>query len=303
MDDQLSSDSAAAAAAAGSSSCCAASPASSIATWSPLSLCWALELAPFASSAHSHGAAFDSLLLQCEGEDEGGAAERARIQRFHFAADRQRALLGRLAMRAALATTLGQTHGPNGEGRRPIQPASQRSLHSLPRSLLLLLLLLLLLAAWSGVDAGRLRLSRSAYGKPFVLHPAHTQRRVVFNISHHGQFVVLALEAVVAPEGEGGQMPGGPPPYLPLLGCDVTTCALPPGADSVAEYFACMQSCFTHNEWSLIRGDTESDASSSEEPTARQRDAAALMRFAWLWSLKESLIKAVGMGLSFDLQV
>lgn len=126
---------------------------------------------------------------------------------------------------------------------------------------------------------------------------------MVFNISHHGQFVVLALEAAVAHEGEGGQLPGGPPPYLPLLGCDVTTCSLPPGADSVAEYFACMQSCFTHNEWSLIRGDTESGASSSEEPTARQRDAAALMRFAWLWSLKESLIKAVGMGLSFDLQV
>lgn len=152
------------------------------------------------------------------------------------------------------------------------------------------------------MDAGRLRLSRSAYGKPFVLQPAHAQRRAVFNLSHHGQFVVLALEAQVATGDEGGQLPEGPPPCLPLLGCDVTTCALPPGAATAAEYFACMQSCFTHNEWSLIRGDTEG-GSSGQNPTDSQRDAAALMRFAWLWSLKESLIKAVGMGLSFQLQV
>lgn len=93
-----------AAAPAGSSSACAAPAA-----WSPLSLCWALELAPFAASVHGHGSAFDSLLLRCEGEGEEGAAERTRVQRFHFPVDRQRALLGRLAMRAALATTLGQT--------------------------------------------------------------------------------------------------------------------------------------------------------------------------------------------------
>lgn len=57
---------------------------------------------------------------------------------------------------------------------------------------------------------------------------------------------------------------------------------------SAAEFFSDMQNCFTPKEWSVIyRG---------------QSDVERSKRFFLFWCLKESYIKAVGIGLGFELQ-
>jgi len=193
---------------------------------------------------------------------ENDPAERQRVMRFHFPQDKQRALLGRMIMHTALSRILD-------------------------------------------VPIGELRLARSAYGKPFVQHPVHAEKRVAFNISHHGQFVVLAAEALVP----AAASTNASAPSLPLLGVDVTTCDRPPSCASISEYLQNMRSCFTEKEWTLIRAGGEQDGPLpvghllDDAPNKLSAsDVRALVRFAWFWSLKESLIKAIGMGLSFDLQ-
>jgi 4'-phosphopantetheinyl transferase len=83
-----------------------------------------------------------------------------------------------------------------------------------------------------------------------------------FNISHHGDWVVLATH-----------------PKLPI-GVDVVRYDEPKRGR--AEFFASMRGQFTPQEWLTI-GDS-------------------LCAFYHHWALKESLIKEMGIGLGFDLQ-
>jgi phosphopantetheinyl transferase len=155
-----------------------------------------------------------------------------------------------------------------------------------------------------------LHLARSAYGKPFVQQPPQAEQTVAFNVSHHGQYVVLAAEAHVNAADGGADGTSTASALPPLLGCDVTTCDRPPNCASISEYLNDMQSCFTANEWELIHADGSHDgplpidlSDALESGKVTENEARALVRFAWMWSLKESLIKAIGMGLSFELQV
>jgi hypothetical protein len=70
----------------------------------PVSLCWACDLSAFRRTAAASGAPFTQLLEAIESDLD----ERARIMKFHFPQDRQRAMLGRMLNRAALMRLLGQ---------------------------------------------------------------------------------------------------------------------------------------------------------------------------------------------------
>jgi hypothetical protein len=275
----------------------------------------------YASSLHSAPITESQATTSDDGHrddaaDAGAASELARLLRFHFPSDRARALTARVALAATLQTITGR------------QPSE-------------------------------MRVTRSYYGKPALTHPESLAQRIAFNMSHHGEYALIAVEAVGGGHHAGATdadeeahrlsglslqrdalaecaSSGGVPAAAssscrpPLLGCDVTTHALPSSCASTAEYFACMRECFTDAEWRIIRHpdahardetmhtrgegsagpSTEGAATPGASTSSRAESTSAspsycspcaLIRFAWLWSLKESLIKAIGMGLSFAL--
>jgi 4'-phosphopantetheinyl transferase len=90
-----------------------------------------------------------------------------------------------------------------------------------------------------------------------------------FNVSHHGDWVVLATE----------------PEYL--VGVDVMKREWP-RRTTIADFFRTMSDCFTEHEWSTIRGAGD--------------EWRQLSSFYMHWTLKESYIKAIGIGLGLELQ-
>jgi 4'-phosphopantetheinyl transferase len=114
-------------------------------------------------------------------------------------------------------------------------------------------------------------LARTKEGKPYVPVRGDDAHSLMpsfnLNVSHHGDWVVLASE-----------------PH-DLVGVDVMKNELRP-TTTEAEFLACMRHVFTDAEWRLV------DAASPHRLDA----------FHTLWCLKESLIKATGIGLGFDLQ-
>jgi phosphopantetheinyl transferase len=231
-----------------------------------ISLCWAFDIRSFPHAAHS--AAVDAIL-----------------------------------------DTIGMTEAANGtEPVAAIAAEKKRIMrfhfeHDRIRALTAKCAIASTLSAITGSSLGDLRLARSYYGKPFLVEPSAWRRKVAFNASHHGDWVVLTLEAAAARSSKEDD-----PSSVPLLGCDVTTHHLPKNCSSAAEYLSCFAENFTRKEWELIRW-TEEDGEECKLLEHPPRSSAAsscsecqLVRFAWLWSLKESLIKAIGMGLSFQLQ-
>lgn len=114
-------------------------------------------------------------------------------------------------------------------------------------------------------------LGRTAAGKPFV---ARGQDGVPagfnLNVSHHGRWVALAADCG------------------PLVGCDVVRVEVPGRDKDVQRFFRDLRRNFTPREWAMIR--------------ARRGERAQLEQFHVHWALKESLIKAIGVGLGYDLQ-
>lgn len=117
-----------------------------------------------------------------------------------------------------------------------------------------------------------IRLERSPRGKPYLAAPPQVGPTSViwsFNVSHQGDFAVLAAE-------QGMQ-----------VGVDVMKTVLP-GSSSVPEFFRIMTRQFTACEWSVI-----------QSAGSERQQLAAFYRH---WALKESFIKAIGTGLGFNLQ-
>lgn len=112
--------------------------------------------------------------------------------------------------------------------------------------------------------------------KPFWgQHDALSRRRPPlwnYNVSHHGTTVVLACD-----------------PHA-LVGVDVVQLTdRPRGNRTSQSFFRAFQDHFTVREWAFVY--------------ANEDDEDAQYRaFYTLWSLKESLIKALGIGLGFSLQ-
>lgn len=106
--------------------------------------------------------------------------------------------------------------------------------------------------------------SRTDSGKPYLVN----KRSFNFNISHHGDFCVLATSKI-------------------NVGIDVMKVEYQ-RKSSLEEYFSRMEKQFSFYEWNFI--------------TQPGLEIEQLRRFYRLWCLKESYVKALGIGISCDLQ-
>lgn len=112
------------------------------------------------------------------------------------------------------------------------------------------------------------------------------------NASHAGGVVAFAALEV----------PGA------VVGCDVMPVELSPPEPiterSVAAFFGYFDDYFTMEEWRWIRAAVDGDYASASHPmnAGELRGFYALKRFLTLWTLKEAIIKAMGIGLGFELQ-
>ncbi|GFS94678.1 l-aminoadipate-semialdehyde dehydrogenase-phosphopantetheinyl transferase [Nephila pilipes] len=116
-----------------------------------------------------------------------------------------------------------------------------------------------------GLPYEKIVFSRSSSGKPYL----EKNEKFFFNISHHGEFCVLAAE------------------QNSNVGIDVMKVEHR-GKRSVTEFFSLMQKQFSSHEWNFIM-----------QPGPEKEQ---LKRFYRLWCLKESYVKAIGTGIVFDLQ-
>ncbi|XP_064638099.1 L-aminoadipate-semialdehyde dehydrogenase-phosphopantetheinyl transferase-like [Lineus longissimus] len=118
------------------------------------------------------------------------------------------------------------------------------------------------------IPYGDVRLDRTEKGKPFLVNTVATH--FSFNVSHQGKLAVLATE------------------FDKDVGIDVMEITQPRGSKSVADFFHTMRRQFTDDEWEAIK-----------EPMT---DSGRLARFYRFWCLKESYVKAVGIGIGYSLQ-
>ncbi|NXI39654.1 ADPPT transferase, partial [Galbula dea] len=115
-----------------------------------------------------------------------------------------------------------------------------------------------------------IHLQRTSKGKPFLANNVVTNYpNYNFNVSHQGDYAVLAAE----PELQ--------------VGVDIMKTNLP-GSSSVPNFFRIMKRQFTETEWDVIK-------SMSDE-------WMQLDMFHRHWALKESFLKAIGVGVGFNLQ-
>ncbi|KAJ8880360.1 hypothetical protein PR048_016829 [Dryococelus australis] len=118
----------------------------------------------------------------------------------------------------------------------------------------------------TGIPYSEVNFLRDEMGKPYVLNPL-----VNFNVSHHGDYVVLA-----------GELASN------KVGVDVMKFEYKTGKE-LKEFFSTMSRQFTPQEWGHIRGPIGTPASKQ------------VVMFYRYWCLKESYLKAVGTGISVDL--
>lgn len=111
---------------------------------------------------------------------------------------------------------------------------------------------------------------RDEKGKPILKLPEGIQKNISFNVSHHGKFTVLA--------GEVGSN---------IIGTDVMKLEYT-GGKTLSEFFRIMTRHFSPTEWATIKGCNTSDEQ--------------IAMFCRHWSLKESYVKAVGVGITINLQ-
>uniref|UniRef100_H2ZG08 L-aminoadipate-semialdehyde dehydrogenase-phosphopantetheinyl transferase n=1 Tax=Ciona savignyi TaxID=51511 RepID=H2ZG08_CIOSA len=118
-----------------------------------------------------------------------------------------------------------------------------------------------------GEDWSTLKLTRTERGKPLLNHSVH-KRKVFFNASHQGDF------AVVAANCEHN------------IGVDIMDIREQHG--NVDTFFNLMDRQFTSDEWKCIK--------QPSNPSEQMR------LFYRHWCLKESYVKALGDGITYDLQ-
>lgn len=122
------------------------------------------------------------------------------------------------------------------------------------------------------IPFSKILLARSDKGRPYMACPSDDSTCPVFdfNISHQGDYVVLAAES------------------LNHVGIDLMRIDRPVGSKSVEQFFLTMSRQFTQDEWNMIK-------SASDE-------AGKLFNFYRLWCLKESFVKLVGFGIGYSLR-
>lgn len=122
--------------------------------------------------------------------------------------------------------------------------------------------------------SNNMKLLRTKLGKPYLERNSceffEKFPHFNFNLSHHGDWVVLASD----------------PNHL--VGVDVMKIEKRRN-ESTTDFFEIMKNCFTNSEWKVIKQQT-------------LKEYEQLSQFYTHWTLKESYIKAIGIGLGFDLQ-
>jgi len=157
-----------------------------------------------------------------------------------------------------------------GRFRRPVNPPLVgRNNPDAKSALIGRLLMRLLVHTELDIPYNEIVFARTKENKPYLTNKTDKYPNFNFNVSHAGHLVVL----------------GSDPEHL--IGVDVMDSKIP-GRQQIGEFFSTMTSCFTPFEWSSIRHSQE---------TQKQLDS-----FFVHWCLKESYIKAVGIGLGFELQ-
>ncbi|KAF9338047.1 hypothetical protein BG006_000036 [Podila minutissima] len=128
-------------------------------------------------------------------------------------------------------------------------------------------------AAFHGCSWDKLVFSRSETNKPILVEPEHL-KSISFNVSHHGDWVVFVGET----SGAKGIK----------LGVDCMDFQEP--GESFESFLACFHDQLTSKEVAFM-----SDASVTSTNSQ-------LRRFYRIWCLKESIVKALGVGIGFNLK-
>jgi 4'-phosphopantetheinyl transferase len=139
-----------------------------------------------------------------------------------------------------------------------------------------------------------LKFKRTEESKPYLFSPKREGYN--FNVSHHGKWVAGACDTRT------------------LVGVDVMKYERPRGCKSIPEFFDTMRQYFTKYEWNNIEkeprrntsvsGETKTAAGNTNSDTndkTNDVEMLQLRQFYKNWALKESYIKAVGIGLGFEL--
>lgn len=121
-----------------------------------------------------------------------------------------------------------------------------------------------------GIPYDGIVLKRTEKGKPYLSNKLPSDQQAFnFNVSHQGDYAVLGAQRGY------------------LVGVDIMKIDEPRGT-RIDEFFDRMSRQFTKQEWGYVK---------LGEGTLEQ-----LTRFYRLWCLKESYVKALGVGIGFDLQ-
>ncbi|KAF9323399.1 hypothetical protein BGZ91_003599 [Linnemannia elongata] len=121
--------------------------------------------------------------------------------------------------------------------------------------------------------------------KPVLVSPEHL-KSVSYNISHHGDWVILVGNTDLSCDS-------------PVrLGVDVMDFQEQVSGESFESFSACFQHQFTPNEITFM---VKASSPESSSPDCASVDAQ-LKRFYRLWCLKESIVKALDINSDFDLK-
>ncbi|KAG0265801.1 hypothetical protein BGZ95_003222, partial [Linnemannia exigua] len=128
---------------------------------------------------------------------------------------------------------------------------------------------------------GRLMIfSRSETNKPILLEPEHLTK-VSFNISHHGDWVILVGDTSLESTFR--------------LGVDVMDFQEQVPGESFDTFSACFLDQFTTEEVAFMKN-------APADPLSPTGTGPQLKRFYRMWCLKESIVKALGVGIDFNLK-
>mmetsp|Transcript_67395 Transcript_67395/g.213327 ORF Transcript_67395/g.213327 Transcript_67395/m.213327 type:complete len:306 (-) Transcript_67395:109-1026(-) len=123
-----------------------------------------------------------------------------------------------------------------------------------------------------GLDYDAISIRRTREGKPFLVNRVDDPSlpNFNFNATHHGDYVALVSEPCC------------------LAGVDVMVHETRGRPQTVQEFMKAFTKCFTEFEWRCIWGGGDDDIRVYEQ-------------FYRFWCMKEAYIKAIGIGLGYDL--
>ena len=262
---------------------------------------WAVDVAAWEPSAEEFTWATSTLILD---------SEKAQVMKYRFEEDRKRALVSLMLQRTAGARYLswrrGLTDGAYGNatgGANTQRNANIDDIDDISGCIRALEDVRL------GKTKGRKPYLVKAGGEPSTradptggssggsmarIDWNDTPDNFNYNVSHDGNYVVLASETYC------------------VCGCDVSSAGsllgkrrgsraedgLEASMDTLRKTLKSFEAQLTAKEWDAVYGEV---GNVSGEAGGRAQVFAVASRFAKYWSLKEAYVKAIGMGLGYDL--